>query len=170
MRTHGVVFPPEAIEDFLLRRTALLDWANRLAFESAVHSLVGSVLIRPSGEDALVLDPEPHPPDIEIRESVNGLGREGDTVVGPDRARQTVLAESSLEDGPSGHCLGGEEPVTGQEKSRVLVGDGEGVAVAPVAGLEFSLEVSGPEIVWSLSNGRNDSRVLMRTTATPLQH
>jgi hypothetical protein len=60
--------------------------------------------------------------------------------------------------------------VTGQEKSRVLVCDGEGVAVAAVAGLELSLEVGGPEIVGSFGCGCNDSRMLMRTTAPPLHH
>src|ERR1700680_3953897 len=139
MRTLGVVFRPEAIEHLLLRSAALLHRADRLAFESPVHSLVRSVLIRSSGKDALMLNSEPHPPDVEIRQPVNGLGREGDAVVGPDRTWHPVFAESSLEDGPSCHCLRGEEPVTGQEKSRVLVGDGEGVAVAPVAGLELSL-------------------------------
>ena len=101
---------------------------------------------------------------------MNGLGREGDAIVGPDRARQTVLAESSLEDGPGCHCLSREEPVTGEQKSRVLVGDGERVAVSPIAGLELALEVGGPEIVGSFGRGCYDSRVLMRTTATALHH
>jgi hypothetical protein len=98
------------------------------------------------------------------------MGRERDLVVGPDRPRQAVLAESSLEDGPRCDCLSGQEPVTGEQKLRVLVGDGERVAVAPVAGLGFPLEVGGSEIVGGFGCGGHNSRVLMRTTATPLQH
>jgi hypothetical protein len=45
-----------------------------------------------------------------------------------------------------------------------------GVAVDTVASLELSLEVGGPEIVGSFGRGCYDSRVLMRTTATPLHH
>ena len=47
--------------------------------------LVGTVLLRPSGMNALVLNTESHPPYFEIRESVNGLGGEGDAVIGTDR-------------------------------------------------------------------------------------
>jgi hypothetical protein len=60
--------------------------------------------------------------------------------------------------------------VTSEQKSRVLVCDGEGIAVAAVTGLELSLEVGGPEIIGSFGRGCNDSRVLMRTTPTPPHH
>ena len=97
---------------------------------------------------------------------MNGLRSEGDAVVGADRARQTILPESSLEHWASGDCLSGEKPVTGEQESRVLVCDGEGVAVDPVAGFKLSLEVGGPEIVRSFGRGSDNSRVLMWTAAS----
>jgi hypothetical protein len=36
-----------------------------------MHSLVSAVLVRSSWENALMLDPEAHPPDVEIGKPVN---------------------------------------------------------------------------------------------------
>ncbi|MCA1604357.1 MAG: hypothetical protein LC775_02490 [Acidobacteria bacterium] len=46
-----------------------------------MHPLVRAVLLRPSGVNALMLNAEAHPPDIEIREAMDGLSREGHAVV-----------------------------------------------------------------------------------------
>src|SRR5450759_1781002 len=49
----------------LLSGTGLLHRTDGLAFERAVHSLVCSVLVRSPGKDALMLNSEPHSPDVE---------------------------------------------------------------------------------------------------------
>ena len=51
---------------------------GRIAFEGLVHALVGAILLRLRGPDALVLDAEPQPPDVELGEAVDARGGEGD--------------------------------------------------------------------------------------------
>jgi hypothetical protein len=87
-------------------------------FEGAVHAFMGAVFLGAAGVDALVDDVEAHPPDVEEGEPVNGLGREGDAVVGPNGAGQAVVAEGALEDGARGHRLGGEQAVAGEQEAR----------------------------------------------------
>jgi len=45
-----------------------------------------------------VLDTETHPPDVQLRESVNASRRERDAIVGADRARQAMRAKQTIED------------------------------------------------------------------------
>jgi len=47
-----------------------------------MHPLVRSVLLWPPGMNTLVLDPESHPPDVEIRQPVDGLSGEWHAVIG----------------------------------------------------------------------------------------
>jgi hypothetical protein len=71
--------------------------------------------------NALMRDPQAHPPHVEIRQAVNRLGRERDAVVRANRARQPVLAKRALEHRPRGRGLRREQPVTAEQKARVLV-------------------------------------------------
>ncbi|MGE5802373.1 MAG: hypothetical protein ACM358_08930 [Gemmatimonadota bacterium] len=52
-----------------------------------MHALVRAILLWLARQDPLVLDAEPHPPHIQLGESVNAGGRERDAIVGADRAR-----------------------------------------------------------------------------------
>jgi hypothetical protein len=65
-----------------------------------MHALVGPILLRPARMDALVLDAEAHPPDIQLGEAVDARRREGYPLVGPDRPRQPIGAEGALENPP----------------------------------------------------------------------
>jgi len=73
--------------------------ADRLPLERLVHPFMGAVLLRMGGEDALVLNAEPQPPDVELRESMDAGGGEGHAVVGANGPRQAVLAKEAIEDG-----------------------------------------------------------------------
>jgi hypothetical protein len=75
--------------------------------------------------NALVENAEAHPPHLEIREPVNRLRRERHAVVGADREREPKLAEGALEDGLRRDRLRREEPATGEQIARVLIGERE---------------------------------------------
>ena len=98
MGTFVVVDAPELIEGALLYRKAGTWWTDRLALECPVHPLVGSVLLGVSGQDPLMLNAEPQPPDVELREAVNAGRGERHAVVRPDRAREPMLTEQPIED------------------------------------------------------------------------
>ena len=67
MRALVVVAQTERIEPALLRPKALGGRAGGLAFELAMHALVGAILLRTRWRDALMHDAELHPPDIQLR-------------------------------------------------------------------------------------------------------
>lgn len=85
-------------------------------------------------------------------------------------ARQAVRAKGALEDGAREHGLRREEPVAAEEEARVLVGDRERIAVAPIARTELPLEVGGPEIVWRRGRDRHHARMLMRVPPASAAH
>ena len=63
-----------------------------------MHALVGAVLLRTRGRDALMHDAELHPPHIQRRQAVNAGRGERRAIVGADGVRQTHLAEEGAED------------------------------------------------------------------------
>src|SRR4029078_10974756 len=58
-----------------------------------------------------------------------------------------------------------EEPVTAHQEARVLIGDGERIAIHAVPRAELPLEVGGPEIIRRARDDGYDARMLMRPTA-----
>jgi hypothetical protein len=113
-----------------------------------------------------VLNPQTQPPHVELRQAVDPGGGKGDAVVGADGAGQAVLAEQAVEDGAHPVALRGEQGVTRQEVTGVLVGDGERVAIDAVAGPEVPLEVGGPEVV-GLRRRRGDDAGMLVVASTP---
>ena len=112
-----------------------------------------------------MLNAEPQPPDIELRQAVNPGRREGDAIVRANRVRQTVLAEQMVEDRAHAESLGRQQAVAREEVSRVLVGHGERVTVHAIAGPKVALEVRGPEIIGVHGRDRHDAGMLV--VATP---
>ena len=112
--TNVVVFLAERIEGSLLRGTCSLHRPDSLTLECAMHSLVSTVLIRPSRQDALMLNPKTHPPDVEKGEAVDRLRREWHSVMGANRERQSILSKSSLEYRSSRNCLSRQQSVTSE--------------------------------------------------------
>jgi hypothetical protein len=156
-----VVETAAGIEDALLAREARLRWPARLAFEGLVHPLVSTVLLRVSGQDPLMLDAQPEPPHVQLREAVDAGGGEGHAVIGANGARQPVLPKEPIEDGAHAHAFGGEQAVTRQQIASVLVGNRQRVAVHRVPRAEVAFEVGRPEIVGLGGRGRDDAGMLI---------
>ena len=111
--------------------------------------------------NALMLDAEPHPPDVELREAMDATRGEGDPVVRPHRARQAELAEGAFEDRTGALALDGRQPPARQQIPRVLIADGERIAPHPVARGELPLDVGGPAIGRGVGGRRDDAGMLM---------
>lgn len=60
--------------------------------------------------------------------------------------------------------------MAGQQKTRMLIRDGEWVAVHAVARAELPFEVRGPQVIRVARGDRDHARVLMRPTAGALVH
>src|SRR4030095_9097682 len=117
--------------------------------------------------DPLVLNAEADPPDVELREAVDARGGERHPIVGPNGARQSVLAKETIEDGADPLALGGEQAVAAEEVARVLVRDRQRIAIDTIAGPEVSLEVRRPEVVRLVGRRGHDSRVRVVAPAAP---
>jgi hypothetical protein len=131
-----------------------------------MHALMGTIFLGRSGSDALVLDAQSHPPDIELGEAVDTAGGEGDSVVGADGVGEAKMAEGALEDGEGTAGFDIWQAATGQEETGVLIGDGEGEAPVTVTGVELAFEVSGPQVVGLLGMGWDRAGVLVRSFAS----
>ena len=66
VRALHVVLRPEDIEASLLRAPRRLRRPTRFRLERSVHALVRAVLLRLTGQDPLMRDGEPEPPDVEL--------------------------------------------------------------------------------------------------------
>jgi len=143
----------EGVEVALLRRAGSPHGLHRLPLERAVHAFVRAVLLRAPRPDTLMGDAETHPPDVEIRQAVDRLRRERHPVVGAYGDRETILAESTLEDRPRLDRLRREDTATGEQEAGVLIGDGQRIAVATIARRELPPESCRPEIVRGCCRG-----------------
>ena len=104
--------------------------------------------------NALVLDPEAHPPDVELLEPMNPTGGERPAVVGADRPGQAELAEGAFEDRADAATLGRAQAAAGKQVAGVLIGERE--LVAPdLPGRELPFEIGGPEISQETATGRS---------------
>jgi len=112
-----------------------------------MHPLVGPVLLGTGGQDPLMLDAQPYPPDVELREAVDAGGGKRHAVVGAKGPRQAVLAEEAIEDGSDARALGREQAVAAQQVARVLVRDRQRIAIDRIARPEVALEVRSPQVV-----------------------
>ena len=66
-----------------------------------MHALVPAILVGGGGLDELRPDPEPQPPDAELREAAKSTGGKGLAVIGADAVGEAVLTEQAAE-----HYLG----------------------------------------------------------------
>jgi len=111
MRPLVVVEVAEGVEGPLLGDEGRAGRANGLALESFMHPFVRAVLLGLGGEDALVLNAQAQPPDVELGEPgepMNAGGAEGDAIAGADGARQSVFAKQAVEDGAHPVAFGRE--------------------------------------------------------------
>src|SRR3990170_5422765 len=71
-----VVEDPEPVEGALLGGQVRLGGPRRRGLEGPMHPLVGPVLLGTGRQDPLVLNPEPDPPHVELREAVDAAAGE----------------------------------------------------------------------------------------------
>ena len=166
MRSFVVEFILEAIELALLAVHVRAWRERRLGLHGLVHPLVLAILLWTCGQDALVLDAQADPPDVELREPVDACRGERDTVVGADRAGQAIFAEGAVEDRKDVHDLRREQPVTRQQVAGVQVGHRQRVAVDAISGLEVPLEVGTPDVVGCRGHGRHHTRMQVGAPST----
>jgi hypothetical protein len=133
-----------------------------------MHALVRPVLLGGGRVNALMLDPQAHPPDVELRQPMDTTRREGHAVVSADRPREAELAEGVLEDRASAAALDRPQAAAGEQVAGVLVADRQGVAPHAVARGELALEIGGPEIVRGVGGRWHHAGVLMRPAAPAL--
>jgi hypothetical protein len=158
----------ERVEGPLLSSERAAWWPDGFGLQGLVHTLVRPVLLGMGGQDALVLNPEAHPPDVELREAVDAGGSEGHAVVGADGEWESEGAEGVLHSAPHSKSLRTEQALAGEQVTRVLVGKGQRVAVAAVTGAKMTLEVGGPEIIGTGGGWGHDSRVEVRPASASL--
>jgi hypothetical protein len=92
--------------------------------------------------------PEPQPPDGKLGEVEQAVGAgEGNAVIGADGVGQAALAKQLFEGGDGGVFLRRLHGFAEQQEARGVTGDGEGIAIAPIAALELALEIDAPERV-----------------------
>ena len=73
-----------------------------------------------------------------------GTGK-GHSVVGANGCWQAKLPEYSLKNGKGARFLGAVQSLTGEQIAGMLVGDGQGIAIATVAKLELAFEIGAPQ-------------------------
>ena len=145
--TLAVEFQTEMVETALLGGHASRGWLGGLGFKGPVHTFVAPILLRFPGLDELGKDPQADPPGGKGGEPGEGVGGEGDTVIGSDSDRQTILFEQTGEDGFCAENSGGMKGLATEEIAAEAVGDGEGEAIDAVRGFELALEISTPDVV-----------------------
>ena len=147
MRTLAVEFQTETVETALLGGHASSRRLGGLGFKGPVHAFVAPILLRFAGLNELGKDPQTDPPGGKGGEPGEGVGGEGDTVIGSDSDGQTVLFEQTGEDGFCAENSGGMKGLASDEIAAEAVSDGEGEAVHAVRGFELALEISTPDVV-----------------------
>src|SRR5262245_20540103 len=115
MRTFVVVLIPEPIEAILLELDVLGRRSCGLGLQRSMHPLVSAVLLRFASLDALVLDPQLHPPYRQPRQSRNRPAAEGTPVVRPNSYWQPHLGKDSLKALLGSPVLGGAFGITDQQ-------------------------------------------------------
>src|SRR5262249_19165255 len=144
----GIIFPDEVIEAGLLLEAIGARGPDGFFLEGEVHALMAPVLLRAAWFDALDVDAETEPPDGELGEIEEGVwASEGYSVVGSYCIGKTVLAKEALEGSNGEVFAGGFEGLAQEQVSRGVIGDGEGIAIAPVTELELAFEVGAPQFV-----------------------
>src|SRR5437016_13479985 len=113
---------PESVEGPLLRGERVAWRRGCLALEGQVHPLVAAVLLRLARLDPLDADAEADQPGGELGEAAQAGGGEGRAVVGADRLREPVLAESRLENPPCVSAVGLVNDEAAQRVPAELVG------------------------------------------------
>src|SRR5439155_1453803 len=146
MRALLVVALDEGIEARLLLEHVRLGRPRRLSLQREMHPLVPAVLLGLARLDALDANAEPQPPHRQFAQPVERMPRrKGHPVVGANRTWEPEVLERPLEDGKRKLLLRRRQRLAGQQVAAREVGDGERIAVLPIAELELAFVVGTPE-------------------------
>ena len=130
----------------------------------AVHSLVGTVLVRRGLVSAFVCDAEPHPPNIEPCQARDAERSKGLTIVGANAFWKTDISEEDFHRAAHVIQSRGRQGFAGQDVPRETVLDGEGVTHGSVAKPKLTFEIDSHELVWPISLELRLSRMPPSTT------
>ena len=138
----------KVIEALLLLGEVVACGLGGLFFEGQMHTLAAPVLLWAAGFDAFDTDAQTQPPDGEPAQAKKSVGRgERHSVIGPNRCGQSEVLECARKNRKRAGFLDRFQALAGEQIARVVVGDGERVAIAFVAEAELPLEVGTPEFV-----------------------
>jgi len=130
-----------------------------------MHAFMPAILLRMTGLDAFDGDAQTQPPDGELGELEQGVGRsEGNAVVRADAARQAALLEQSLKSRKSRDSQV-DSRASQRSIARGVIGDGQRVAIVFVAQPELAFVVGAPELVGLLP--QRQRRALSRVAFAP---
>src|SRR5262245_37529382 len=140
-----VVLATKQVQGTLLRACVRSCRRRDRIRERAMESLVAPVLLRSPGGDPLEAKAQPEQPHRQLGQPGKPLRGERRSVVTPNRRGKPELAERGIEDVLDGERIGLLDQLAPDTEPRVGVGDREGRAPLPVAGLELALEVDAPD-------------------------
>jgi hypothetical protein len=141
-----------------------------LGLESPMHALMTSVLLRLAGLDEFGRDVQLDPPDGELRESSDRVGRERVPVVGADPVWEPVLSEEPSKAPDRGVEIEPSQGATLKQEAGVAVLDGERLTQGSVAHAELAFEVGGPGGVGSVHGGEGRPGMLASAAGPFLPH
>src|SRR5580700_11127423 len=99
-----------------------------------MHALMTAILLRMARLDALDADSQAKPPDRQFAQMEQSVSRsEGHTVIAADVGGQSALLKKPFKHGKSVFFFGGREGFTGEQKTAGVIGDGQRIAVLPIA-------------------------------------
>ena len=145
MRALGIELGPEGVEAALLGAVIGGRGAGGGGFQRAMHALMPGILLRVAGLDELGVDAAPQEPHAELGQSSEGATGERRPIVRADSLGEPVVLKEAGEHRAHEGPRRLQEGLTAEQVAAEVVSDGEGIAVAAVAGVELALEVDRPE-------------------------
>jgi len=149
MRPFFVEFRSETVKPTLLSRHVSGWRSSRLRFESSVHALMPTILLRFAWLYEFGNDAETYPPSGKSRETSKRVGSKGNTVIRANSSRETKFLEETSEDLFCAGNSGGMQSLAAEKVASEVVCDGEWEAIYSIPSLELSFEISAPDIIGS---------------------
>jgi hypothetical protein len=151
MRTLVVEDLEELVEPSLLLQEISTRWLGGFFLQSAMHTFVTAVLLRMAGLEPFDADAQAKSPDRQLAQIKQGVsGRERNTVVAADVGRQAALLKKALQYAESVVFPGRGKSLAGEQKAAGVIGDGQRIAVLPIAEQELAFVIGASQFVGPL--------------------
>ena len=118
---------------------------RRFPLQRLMQPFPTSVLLRLAGVNPLRDDPQLHPPCRQPRQSAHGQRRQRWPLVGAQRSRQSILAESRFPHWFHLPVARARQQLTAQQVTAASIAQRQRLAALPVAGQKPALEVGAPQ-------------------------